>query len=154
MSESLAPHLSVAIDVPADGGLSETAHKNRAILAAAYDALVAGNAAALFDILDPDVRFYEAPSLPYAAEAKGLADTAAGVEKMLSYWQRMDCRITEYLAGGDMVIAYVDLHAEGPGGSFDGPVAELFRFRSGKVIEWRPIYFDTARIVQILDAPQ
>ena len=61
---------------------------------------------------------------------------------MLATWSPLVVQIQELTAGGDLVIAYLLMTATGKrtGTTFSFPVAEMFRFRDGRVVEWRPIY--------------
>ena len=60
----------------------------------------------------------------------------------------------ELLTAGDIVIAYqqIDFRVRKNGITGSFPVAELFRFRDGKVIEWRALYFDADMVTRALAA--
>jgi len=146
-----APQLELVLKLTEDSGLTDTARANREILVKAYQAMLDGNESALAEILDPEVRFYEAKGLPYGVEAEGIDGALAGVAGMFSAWSHLYTEFQEFLAGGDMVIAYLWMRATAreTGEIYEGPTAEMFRFKNGKVIEWRPIYWDTHRVREV-----
>ena len=132
-------------------GATDVAAKNRRAVEDAYRAILKGEPGALFALLADDVQFHEAPSLPYGGSQKGIDGARAGVEGMFSAWSHLRVEIEEIAAGGDIVIAYLWMRAisRSSGDVYEGPTAELFRFKAGKIIEWRPIYWDTHRVRQI-----
>jgi len=146
-----APQLELVLNLKEGSGLTDTARKNREILVTAYQAMLAGNENALAEILDPEVCFYEAKGLPYGVEAKGIEGALKGVAGMFSAWSHLYTEFQEFLAGGDIVIAYLWMRAtaRATGEVYEGPTAEMFRFRDSKIIEWRPIYWDTHRVREV-----
>jgi limonene-1,2-epoxide hydrolase len=56
------------------------------------------------------------------------------------------------LAAGDIVIVYqtVTFRPRENSNSLTLPVSELFRFRNGKVIEWRALYFDSNKVAKAI----
>jgi uncharacterized protein len=128
-----------------DDGFNENAKKNRQALFDAYRAMIDGKSNALFDLLDDNVAFHEAPSLPYGGTLYGRSGAQSGVAGMFGAWSYLRVEIEEFLAAGDLVIAYMHLTntSRATGKIYVGPVAEVFRFQNGKITEWRPIYWDT-----------
>ena len=137
-----AEQFTMSLDLP--DGPDESA-ANRTILHDAYLAIIAGNGGALFDLLDDDVEFIEASSLPYGTHVRGIPAAQAGVAEMFKSWRHMHVDITHFTASHDLVIAYMQMSAtsRATGDVYNGPAAEIFRFRNGRIIEWRPIYWDT-----------
>ena len=133
------------IEVGSDSTLSDTANRNRTALMQAYAALPVGDTEKWWSYFDPDVEFHEAPSLPYGQSTKGLEAAKQGMGDMFTAWKHINVRVEEFTAAGDLVIIYLHLTATSrkTGEVYAGPVAELFRFRNDKIIEWRPIYWDT-----------
>jgi ketosteroid isomerase-like protein len=146
-----APHFELVLSMAKNGGLNDEARRNREKVVNAYQAMFQGNENALTEIMHPDVVFREAKSLPYGVEVKGLNAALQGIAGMFASWSRVRAEIFECLAGGDLVIAYMMLKnvARATGETYEGPVAEVFRFRNGKVVEWFPIYWDTHRVRQV-----
>jgi limonene-1,2-epoxide hydrolase len=56
------------------------------------------------------------------------------------------------LASRDIVIIYqtITFEAKATGQTGTLPVCELFRFRDGKVIEWRAHYFDACMVAKAI----
>jgi uncharacterized protein len=94
-----------------------------------------------------DVELHEADSLPYGGVYKGIEAFKKGIGIMFDAWSDLEFHIEQFTAGGDLVIIYMQLRATGKttGKTFSFPVAEVWRFRDGKVVEMRPIYWDTHR---------
>jgi ketosteroid isomerase-like protein len=148
MSEICKPPKSkLTLSIP-NGGLSETARANRELLAQAYRDMAAADGEAIIRLLDPEVFFTEAPSLPYGFEARGIGEVRKAIAGIHAAWRELRAEILEYLAAGDVVIAYMVITgiSEATGREYKGPLAELFRFRNGKVTEWRPLYWDTHEV--------
>lgn len=142
---------------PADGGfhldtggvrddaLDDTARRNRQSLLDAYRDIEKGDQTAFLALLADDIHFHQAPSLPYPLSTSNREDTLAGFGQVIAAWSKMNVRVEELVAAGDLVIAYMTVSATAAptGKPYGGPCAELFRFRDGKVVEWRPLYWDT-----------
>lgn len=128
-----------------DNPVDDTAGANAKLLIDAYKAMDAGDEGALMKLLADDCTFIEAATLPYGGVYKGVAGAVEGVGGMFSAWKHLRVDIEQITAGGDLVIAYMHLvgTARATGKIYEGPTAELFRFRDGKITEWRPIYWDT-----------
>jgi len=128
-----------------------TAQRNRKILFDAYAAIQMGDQNALFECCAPDIVFYEAESLPYGGVKHGIDGVREGLLGAFSAWSHVRCDFQEFTAAGDIVIAYmqVALTARTTGEVYKGPTAEMFRFRDGKITEWRVIYWDTHRVRQV-----
>ena len=140
--------------VPQDGQFTMTLNlpegpddgaANRERLHTAYIALAAGDGEALFKLLDDEVRFSEAASLPYGVTGTGIEAARQGVAGMFGAWTHLHTEFTHFTASHDMVIAYLHMTAtsRATGQIYAGPAAEVFRFRNGKIVEWHPIYWDT-----------
>ena len=106
---------------------------------------------ALMRLLHPEVIFYEAASLPFGCVEKGPDGCVKGVQGMFSAWSRLGATFTEFTAAGDLVIAYMRLTgtSRNTGKIYDRPNWEMFRFREGKIVEWRPIYWDVHEVRQV-----
>ncbi|MCB2072846.1 MAG: nuclear transport factor 2 family protein [Novosphingobium sp.] len=130
----------------------ETAQANRKVLTDALDKLAEGDADAFWDIFDPEVTFYEASCLPYGGAHEGLEATKQGYAFLCEHFSNMRAEFEAVLASRDIVILYqtitFEVAANGNTGTL--PVAELFRFRGGKVVEWRAHYFDACMVANAL----
>jgi ketosteroid isomerase-like protein len=142
MSET---RFTLNVSLSETSGLTETARANRDLMVQVYHAIEHGDQGALAAILDPEIQFFEAESLPYGVTARGIAATLQGVGGMMNAWSKIHVDIEEFAAAGDLVIAYMRFTgtARATGKIYDAVCAEVFRFRAGRVIEWRPVYWDT-----------
>jgi ketosteroid isomerase-like protein len=123
-----------------------TVERNRSTLLGALDKLVAGDVEGFWSIYSPDVVFHEAPCLPYGGAHHGLAATKEAVDRMSRVYAKLRTDFEQVLFGGDIALVYqtVTYQMKGTGETGSMPVAELYRFRDGKVIEWRAMYFDAS----------
>ncbi len=130
----------------------ETAQANRKAITDALDAIADGNTDALWDIMDPDVTSHEASCLPYGGVHRGLEAVKQGYMSMAASFPSLHAEMEAVLASRDLVIIYqtVNYTAAGTGKTGSMTVAELFRFREGKVIEWRAHYDDACRTAEAL----
>lgn len=136
-------------EIPPD---EATAARNRAALMRALDALEAGDLDGFWSVFDPDVVFHEAPCLPYGGAHRGLAATQQAFYRMGEAYSHMRAEIEAVLASQDMAILYqtIEFRVRATGAAGALPVTEMFRFRDGKVVEWRAFYFDSAMVAQAL----
>lgn len=128
------------------------AANNRKTLMAALDALEAGNLDGFWSIFDDDVVFHEAPCLPYGGAHKGLEATKQAFSRMGQTFSRMRAELEAVLAARDIAILYqsITFEVRNNGNTGSLPVAEMFRFRDGKVVEWRALYFDSNMVAKAL----
>jgi ketosteroid isomerase-like protein len=124
---------------------------NVAIVESAYVALDKGDWDFFYSLFADDVVMHEAPSLPYGGTYYGVEGLKRGIETMFAAWDNMTYKVEQITAGGDLVFVYMHISASSPrtGKTFGFPVAELWRFRDGKVTEFRPFYWDTHRAIEV-----
>lgn len=136
-------------DPPQDEAL---AARNRTILMEAVDQLAAGDLDAFWSIFDPDVVFYEASCLPYGGAHEGLEATKQAFIRMGQMYSKMRAELEGVLATRDIAILYqtISFQVRDTGKTAALPVAEMFRFREGKVVEWRALYFDSSLVAEAL----
>jgi ketosteroid isomerase-like protein len=130
----------------------ETAQRNRALLVGALEQIEAGNFEAFWDIYDPDVTFFEASCLPYGGAHRGLEATKAAYAQLSATFSEMKSEMEAVLASRDLCILYqtITFRTAEAGVRASFPVCEVFRFRDGKVIEWRACYFDACLMSQAI----
>jgi ketosteroid isomerase-like protein len=131
----------------------EVAERNRKTLLGALDRLFAGDPEGFWAIYDPDVVFHEASCLPYGGEHRGIAATRAAFAQMERTFSGMKSDFEAVLAAEDIVILYqtISFRVAANGNTGALPVGELFRFRDGKVIEWRALYFDACLVAKAIE---
>jgi ketosteroid isomerase-like protein len=132
----------------------EVAARNRAILVDALDAAAAGDDEGFWSIYDSQAVFHEAACLPYGGSYVGIEAVKAGFAQIFEAFDHVHALFEQLLVAGDIAIAYqqVDFRVRGNGRRGSFPVAELFRFRDGKVIEWRALYFDADMVAKAIRA--
>lgn len=125
-------------------GFDATAEANRALLVGALEQIEAGNFDAFWDIYDPDVTFYEASCLPYGGTHRGLEATKRAYAQLSATFSEMKAVMEAVLASRDLCVLYqtITFRTAEAGVRASFPVCEVFRFRNGRVIEWRACYFD------------
>lgn len=133
-------------------GYDATAEQNRQKVIDAISGLMAGDSEALWRIYDPEVTFHEASCLPYGGSHHGIEATKKAYAMLCDCFSAMNADMEAVLASRDIVILYQQIRAtaKATGKSVSFPVCELFRFRDGKVIEWRAHYFDACLMASAL----
>jgi ketosteroid isomerase-like protein len=133
-------------------GYDETAERNRSLLVGAIEQIEAGNFDAFWDIYDPDVTFYEASCLPYGGAHRGLEATKRAYAELSATFSEMKSVMEAVLASRDLCILYqtISFRTARAGVRASFPVCEVFRFRDGKVIEWRACYFDACLMAKAI----
>jgi len=134
-------------------GFDATAERNRALLVSALDQIETGNFEAFWDIYDPDVTFYEASCLPYGGAHRGLEATKRAYAQLSATFSEMKSVMEAVLASRDLCIVYqtISFRTAEAGVAASFPVCEVFRFRDGKVIEWRACYFDACLMAKAIN---
>lgn len=129
----------------------DTEERNLKAVQALFAATGSGDWAAAETMLTEDFFVTEADSNPFAGVYRGRRAlqelftrvvTAAGVTKM---------DVKQLTAGGDFVIAMVDMTLGGPPERFVS-LTEVFRFRDNKVCEIKPHYFDAVPLAAAVAA--
>lgn len=143
---------SVVLDYKSHPAFDETAQANRQAIADALDAMAAGDADPFWALFDPNATFHEASCLPYGGAHKGLEAVQQAFGKLAASFSKMHSRFEALLASRDIVILYqhIDFEAAATGKTGGFPVAELFRFKDGRIIEWRAHYFDACAMAEAL----
>jgi uncharacterized protein len=128
------------------------AERNRQTLINALKSLLAGDPEAFWSIYDPDVEFHEASCLPYGGVHRGLKAAKAAHGKIETVFDHLHSEFEAVLAAEDIVMLYqqISFRVRSNGNTGELPVAELFRFREGKVVEWRAHYFDACMVARAI----
>ena len=133
-------------------GVDAQALANRQALIDVFDQLLRGEEEGFWAMFDPDACFHEASCLPYGGTHQGLDAIKAGYLQMCATFSAMRSEFHEVLTAGDYCILYQTIAftvaANGNTGGF--PVAEMFRFRNGKIVEWRANYFDACAMAKAI----
>ena len=152
MSEGQSGDQQIVVQYRDAPAVDETAARNRQTLLDALDQFMAGNADDFWSIFDQDVVFHEAACLPYGGAHKGLAATKRAFARMSATFESLQAVFEAVLASRDIVILYqsITFRVKENGNTGTLPVAEMYRFRGGKVIEWRALYFDANMVAQAI----
>jgi ketosteroid isomerase-like protein len=102
-------------------------------------------------MLTADFLVTEADTLPFAGVYRGPGALQKLFEIVMASAGVVGLDIHEITAGGDRVVALLDLLLEGTP-PLRVSLAETFRFRDGKVCEIRPYYYDQTPIVSAVAA--
>jgi hypothetical protein len=107
--------------------------------------------ARLLDLLDPDVRFSVAPSLPYGGEYVGHAGFLALGEQFGKTWQVIDNGAGGYAdIGENRVVGFYNptFKSVATGRTVSFGVVEIITVRDGRIAELIPYYSDTVELVK------
>lgn len=121
-----------------------TAESNKAKTIEAYRVREEGDWEAFFKDFDPNVKVVEADSLPYGGVYHGVEGAKYLVQTAMGTWDNFGFEVEQLAAAGDLVFIYI--YMRGTGKTFSYPLVEVWRFREGKVVEFRPFYWDTHRM--------
>jgi ketosteroid isomerase-like protein len=116
-----------------------------------YASAVAGNWEEFEACVHADFSIRESSALPFGGSYKGVEGFRKLVRTVFTHFQRLRAEPGHYMEGDDYVAAIVSLSGTGKktGKEFDTTVAELFRFKDGKVIEILPYYWDQQLVNEI-----
>jgi uncharacterized protein len=144
---------NMVLDYVNDPAFDATAESNRQAIVDALAKVQAGDFDALWRLYDPEVSFHEASCLPYGGSHHGIDAVKDAYGRLCECYSAMHCIMEAILASRDIVIAYqtITFTAKETGKSGTLQVCELFRFRDGKVIEWRAHYFDACLVAKALN---
>jgi uncharacterized protein len=147
--------LAMVLEYRESPGVDATALANRQSLLAAFDALVAGDDAPFWALFDPDASFHEASCLPYGGSYAGIEEVKRGYAQMCATYSGMRSTFHEVLTAGDYCILYqtITFTVAANGNTGTLPVAEMFRFRNGRIVEWRANYFDACMVAKAITGP-
>ncbi len=123
--------------------------ENREFVRGLYAAVAEGNVAPLFAAMDEDFVTYQAESLPYGGEHRGLEANQRMVETISRYVDFASLKMDHFLAGGDLVLALGTVVWRGLDGdqAITMPLGEIWEVRDGRLISSRPFYLDTATML-------
>ncbi len=119
----------------------EIEERNIKYVEALFAATGSGDWATAEKMLTSDFFVTEADTLPFAGVYRGQKALQELFEIVMSSAGVVGFDLHQLTAGGDRVVALLDMLIEGPP-PMRVPLAETFRFRDGKVCEIKPYYFD------------
>ena len=94
--------------------------------------------------LDPDVVLHQSPDLPWGGEFRGHAGYEDWARQMSRAFDRLEVAETRFFTDGDTVIITCRLitRSRASGAALDLPMAQVVRVQNGRIIEFRPFYWN------------
>ena len=94
--------------------------------------------------LDPDVVLHQSPDLPWGGEFRGHAGYEDWARQMSRAFDRLDVEGTRFFAGDDTVVITCRLvtRSRASGETLDLPMTQVVRVRGGRIVEFRPFYWN------------
>jgi SnoaL-like domain len=124
--------------------------RNLATVKALYEATGRGDWTAAEALLTDDFFVTEAQGLPYAGVYRGRGALHELFNIVMPILGAEGLEIHEHTVGGDHAVTLLDIIAGGQRIS----LAEMYRFRDGKVCEIKPYYFDPNQVTSVARARQ
>ena len=112
-----------------------------------YELTGTGNWTEAEKLLTDDFFVTEASTMPFAGVYRGRGALRELYGKVMSMMDIVDLKIHETTVGHDYAVTLLDMVLAG-NPPVPVPLAEMFRFRDGKVCEIRPYYFDPTEIIK------
>lgn len=111
---------------------------------------------AMQETLDPEVVLHQSPDLPYGGEFKGHAGYRKWADAMRAIFDRVDAQNPKFYESGDTVVIMCDLltRTRGTGEEMTLPMAQVVTVRDGKIVEFRPFYWNVPAYVAAAVASQ
>jgi uncharacterized protein len=123
-----------------------------AIVRAIYDAINAGDAAAIVAHLLPDIRIEQTPALPWGGTFEGLAGFAQFSKTLRRHIESRVAVERMFEAGEDvLVIGRTIGHSKANGAPFDVAIAHVLTLREGRVTQVR-YFIETPAMLAALSA--
>ena len=100
--------------------------------------------AAMATTLDPDVVLHQSPDLPWGGEFHGHAGYEDWAAQMSRAFDRLEVRDNRSFTDGDTVVVTCRLitRSRFSGETLDLPMAQIVRVRGGRIVEFRPFYWN------------
>ncbi len=96
------------------------------------------------ETLDPEVVLHQTPDLPWGGDYRGHEGYEAWANKMSDAFDQLELKDTRFLTADDTVIILCRLitRSRRTGETLDLPMAQMVRVKSGKIVEFRPFYWN------------
>ena len=103
------------------------------------------------EYLHPEIRVIEAESLPYGGIHEGPDAFMELIPTVFGTWRDCNVTVNRWVSEGENVILLGVMTGSGKttGMPFEVPIAEVWTFREGKIIEVVPYYFDTKMLADV-----
>ncbi len=99
--------------------------------------------------LDPAVVLHQSPDLPYGGEFRGHEGYRRWAEAMRNIFDRVDARSPAFYEKGETVVVTCELvtRIRVTGNELRLPMVQVVTVQSGKIIEFRPFYWNVPEYV-------
>ena len=116
----------------------------------AYERFAQRDIAAILDLFDPGIEFYQTEELPWGGIYRGIPEVRDFFARLL---QSIDSRVEsrEIISAGDRVVIIARLHgiALATARPFDLTAVHVWTFRDGKAVRFE-VYIDTPGMLRAL----
>ena len=125
--------------------------ENRDILRSFLKASERQDEEGMREYLHPEIRVIEAESLPYGGIHEGPDAFMELIPTVFGTWRDCNVTVNRWVSEGEHVILLGVMTGSGKttGMPFEVPIAEVWTFREGKIIEVVPYYFDTKMLADV-----
>ena len=100
--------------------------------------------AAMAATLDPEVVLHQSPDLPWGGEFHGHEGYEDWARQMSWAFDRLEVKDTRFFTDGDTVVVTCQLvtRSRATGETLDLPMCQTVRVRGGRIVEFRPFYWN------------
>ena len=104
--------------------------------------------------LDPAVVLHQSPDLPYGGEFRGHEGYRRWAEAMRAIFDQVDARSPTFYEKGETVVITCELvtRVRDTGNEIPLPMVQVVTVRNGKIIEFRPFYWNVPAYVAAANA--
>jgi len=106
-----------------------------------YDRVALGEINSAVELLDDNVVFFQAASLPFGGEWQGAAGFAEMAARINAAWPGFAATPRAYFSNGDTQVAVLTSLT---GDGLDMDMMELWTVAADRITRCQPLYFDTA----------
>ena len=111
--------------------------------------------AAMAATLDPDVVLHQSPDLPWGGEFRGHDGYEDWARQMSRAFDRLEVADTRVFADDDTVVITCRLvtRSRTSGETIDLPMTQVVRVRGGRIVEFRPFYWNVPAYRDTMKSP-
>ena len=104
--------------------------------------------------LDPEVVLHQSPDLPYGGEFIGHAGYRRWADAMRAIFDKVDAQKPQFYEQGDTVVVQCELLTRNrhTGEEMALPMVQVVRVRNGRIVEFRPFYWNVPAYVDAAKA--
>lgn len=105
--------------------------------------------------LDPEVVLHQSPDLPWGGEFHGHAGYENWARQMSAAFDRLEVKEARFFEAGDTVVIACRLvtRSRATGATLDLPMLQTVTTRNGRIVEFRPFYWNVPAYRAALEKP-